>query len=95
VDALLNVAIGWESFLSDWHMAATNRKSTAFVADLQNRVEASLVGQGWSGLKRRPAPSLPKSRADDEAPKLAEVPLMSVNVVTSTVSSRDYAALNK
>jgi hypothetical protein len=61
VDALLNVAIGWESFLSEWHMAATNRKSTAFVADLQNRVEASLVGQGWSAAlrprSRRAAPT--------------------------------------
>src|SRR4051794_35578274 len=60
VDAFLTVAIGWESFLSDWHIAAINRDSSAFAADLQVRVDASLSGRGWSGLKGRVNLSVPK-----------------------------------
>ncbi len=54
VDALLNAAIGWESFLSDWHIAAINRDSGPFVVDLQARVCAAglrcrfLRIQAWS-----------------------------------------------
>lgn len=60
VDAFLNVAIGWESFLSDWHIAAINRDSSAFVADLEARAEASLIGRGWTGLRGRVTLSIPK-----------------------------------
>jgi len=35
VDGFLNAAIGWESFRSDWHIAAINRDSGPFVGDLQ------------------------------------------------------------
>jgi hypothetical protein len=59
VDAFLNAAIGWESFLSDWHIAAINRDSTSFAADLQKRVEDSVSGR-WRGLKGRVTLSIPK-----------------------------------
>jgi hypothetical protein len=59
-DAFLSVALGWESFVSDWHIAAINRGSAAFAADLQARVEASLSGRGWSGLNGRVNLSIPK-----------------------------------
>jgi hypothetical protein len=59
VDAFLNVAIGWESFLSDWHIAAINRDSSAFVSDLQQRVEQSVTGR-WPGLKGKLNLSIPK-----------------------------------
>ncbi len=58
VDALLNAAIGWESFLSDWHIAAINRDSGPFVVDLQARVEQSVVGR-WPGVRSRIALSIP------------------------------------
>ncbi len=58
VDALLNAAIRWESFLSDWHIAAINRDSGPFVVDLQARVEQSVVGR-WPGVRSRIALSIP------------------------------------
>lgn len=59
VDTFLNAAIGWESFLSDWHIAAINRDSTNFVASLTARVEQSVTGS-WPGLKGRLSVSIPK-----------------------------------
>ena len=67
VDAFLNAAIGWESFLSDWHIAAINRDSSAFVSDLQGRVEDSVTGR-WSGLAGRIALSIPKSQPRSRSP---------------------------
>ena len=59
VDAFLNAAIGWESFLSDWHIAAINRDSSNFAADLQHRVEESVTSR-WPGLSGRIALAIPK-----------------------------------
>jgi hypothetical protein len=59
VDAFLNAAIGWESFLSDWHIAAINRDSSNFAADLQRRVGESVTSR-WPGLGGRIALSIPK-----------------------------------
>jgi hypothetical protein len=58
VDAFLNAAIGWESFLSDWHIAAINRDSGPFVGDLQTRIEQSVVGR-WPGVGGRISLSIP------------------------------------
>jgi hypothetical protein len=55
----LNAAIGWESFLSDWHIAAINRDSSAFVTELSKRVEQSLKDR-WPGLAGRVALTIPK-----------------------------------
>jgi hypothetical protein len=44
-DAFLNVAIGWESFVSDWHLAAINRDSSAFAAHLETRAKNRLRGE--------------------------------------------------
>jgi hypothetical protein len=43
VDAFLNVVIGWESFLSDWHIAAINRDSSALTEDLEQWIKGRLA----------------------------------------------------
>lgn len=57
-DAFLNAAIGWETFRSDWHIAAINRDSSAFVLDLAERVEQSVAAR-WPGLRNRVSLSVP------------------------------------
>jgi hypothetical protein len=59
VEAFLNAAIGWESFLTDWHIAAINRDSSAFVADLTTKLEQSTENK-WPGLKGRINLAIPK-----------------------------------
>lgn len=56
--AFLNAAIGLETFRSDWHIAAVNRDSAAFVANLQSRIEQSVQGR-WPGVGGRVTLSLP------------------------------------
>lgn len=43
VDAFLNVVIGWESFLSDWHIAAINRDSSAFTAEAEQWIKRRMA----------------------------------------------------
>jgi hypothetical protein len=43
VDAFLNVVIGWESFLSDWHIAAINRDSSAFTAEAEQWIKRRIA----------------------------------------------------
>jgi hypothetical protein len=59
VSAFRNAAIGLETFRSDWHIAAINRDSTAFVADLSVRIEQSIESR-WPGIGSRVTLSLPK-----------------------------------
>lgn len=37
LDAFLRVAVAWEGFRSDWHLAAINRNTAAYRADLERR----------------------------------------------------------
>jgi hypothetical protein len=50
VDAFLRLAVRWESFRSEWHIAAINRDATRFRADLEQRFRQS-VGDRFPGLE--------------------------------------------
>jgi hypothetical protein len=51
LDAFVRVAVGWEGFRSRWHIAAINRDSSAYRADLESRFRASIKGKGFGGLE--------------------------------------------
>lgn len=42
LDAFLRLAVGWEVFRSQWHMAAINRDSSAYRLDVERRFRASI-----------------------------------------------------
>jgi hypothetical protein len=58
IDAFLRAAVAFETFRSDWHVAAINRHSSAFKTDLANRVGQSVSGR-WPGLVGRVRIDLP------------------------------------
>lgn len=79
-DSFLNAAIGWESFISDWHIAAINRSSSAFAQQLSLRAKESLrsryPGLVENGLvkielPKHPALDLVKTLADPEGANLS------------------------
>ncbi|MGH2712305.1 MAG: hypothetical protein ACRDM7_00160 [Thermoleophilaceae bacterium] len=59
LDAFQRAAVAFETFRSDWHIAAINRDSGQFKEELTRRVEQSVTGR-WKGLAGRVAVDLPK-----------------------------------
>lgn len=59
IDAFQRAAVAFEGFRSDWHVAAINRDSGHFKADLVQRVEQSVTGR-WKGLAGLVQIDLPK-----------------------------------
>lgn len=50
LDAFVRAAVEWEGFRSRWHIAAINRDSTAYRADLERRFRESMKGRGFGEL---------------------------------------------
>lgn len=51
LDAFLRVAVEWEVFRSRWHIAAINRDSSAYRADLERRFRASTKDGRFGALE--------------------------------------------
>lgn len=51
LDAFLRVAVEWEGFRSRWHVAAINRDSSAYRADLEKRFRASIKDGRFGALE--------------------------------------------
>jgi hypothetical protein len=51
-DAFLRAAVGWESFRSDWHIAAINRDGTRFREDLKVTIDRLLDSRRYSAFKK-------------------------------------------
>jgi hypothetical protein len=50
LDAFVRIAVGWEVFRSRWHIAAINRDSSAYRADVETRFRASVRSGRFGGL---------------------------------------------
>jgi hypothetical protein len=51
LDAFVRVAVEWEGFRSRWHIAAINRDSSAYRAQLEARFRASIKDRGFRELE--------------------------------------------
>ena len=51
LDAFVRVAVAWEVFRSDWHIAAINRDSSTYRASLAARFRQSLAGGKFAQLE--------------------------------------------
>lgn len=51
LDAFVRVAVGWEGFRSRWHIAAINRDSSAYRADIEKRFRTSIKGGRFGELE--------------------------------------------
>jgi hypothetical protein len=71
VDAFLRAAVAWESFRSDWHVAAINKDASAFRKELLGRFQAS-VEDKWGGLNRWVSVELPKHPSLDIVSELID-----------------------
>lgn len=61
IDAFGRAAVSFETFRSDWHIAAINRDSSTFGATQFHRVECALVDTGRTSLKPYLSPlAIPK-----------------------------------
>jgi hypothetical protein len=59
VDGFLRAAVGWETFRSDWYVAAINKDASAFRSDLESRFRKSVEGN-WPSLSGRISVEIPK-----------------------------------
>ena len=59
VDAFLRAAVSWETFRSDWHVAAINQDASAFRQELLKRFRAS-TEEKWAGLTTWVSVEIPK-----------------------------------
>ena len=51
LDAFVRIAVEWEGFRSRWHIAAINRDSSAYRAQLEARFRASIKERGFRELE--------------------------------------------
>jgi hypothetical protein len=51
LDAFVRIAVSWEGFRSRWHIAAINRDSSAYRADVETRFRASIKGSRFGDLE--------------------------------------------
>jgi hypothetical protein len=71
VDAFLRAAVAWETFRSDWHVAAINNDSSAFRKELLRRYQASMDDK-WHGMSKWVSVDLPKHPSLDVVSSLID-----------------------
>lgn len=64
LDAFLRVAVEREGFRSRWHIAAINRNSSAYRADLERRFRSSIKDGRFGALEAYVNVALPAQRCD-------------------------------